>query len=76
VNNILKSGVAALDNIYSHITKYFSPAFKTTGVLHYGGKDCAMQALINNKRSQSKAVLYSLKCIFECILDHNHLELL
>lgn len=35
-----------------------------------------MQALINNKRSQSKAVLYSLKCIFECILDHNHLELL
>ena len=76
VNNILKSGVAAIDNIYGQITKYFSPAFKTTGISQYGGKDCAMQALINNKRSQSKAVLYSLKCIFECIIDYDHHELL
>lgn len=63
-----KLGVAYADSVSSVICKYFSPIFKTSST-YYGRKECAMQALLSNRRSQSKAVLYSLKSILEAILD-------
>ena len=69
-NNTPKLGVAHADSVSSAICKYFSPVFKPSST-YYGRKECAMQALLSNRRSQSKAVLYSLKSILETILDEN-----
>lgn len=65
-----KLGVALADSAGSTICKYSSPVFKPSSA-YCGRTECAMQALLSNRRSQSKAVLYSLKSILETILDEN-----
>lgn len=62
-----KAGVAFADSISTQICRYFSPILKSASSL-YGSKESALQALLTNKRSQSQAVLSSLKAILEAML--------
>ena len=48
--------------------RYFSPIFKN-GSSTYARNESALQALYYNRKSQTKLVLCSLKCILEAILD-------
>lgn len=48
--------------------RYFSPVLKAASSL-YGSKESALQALLSNRRSQSQAVLVSLKSILEAMLE-------
>lgn len=74
-NSAPKLGVAYADSVSSVICKYLSPVFKPS-TTYYGRKECAMQALLSNRKNQSKAVLYSLKSILETVLDENQWQIL
>lgn len=63
-----KVGVANADSVQAQVCRYFSPVLKTASSL-YGSKESALQALLSNRRSQSQAVLVSLKSILEAILE-------
>lgn len=70
-----KLGVAYAESIGAQVCRYFSPLYKAASSLH-GRKECALQALLAARRTQSKAVLYSLKCILEATLADEQRRLL
>ena len=63
-----KAGVAAAEAITAQVCRYFSPVLKTASS-PYSQKESALQALLSNRRSQSQAVLASLKAILEAVLE-------
>lgn len=67
-NSLPKVGVANADTIGAPVCRYFSPVLKAASST-YNSKESALQALLTNRRSQSQAVLFSLKSILEAILE-------
>jgi hypothetical protein len=67
-NQPAKVGVSFADAVGSQVCRYFTPIYKSASSL-YGTNESALQALLSNKRSQTVAVLSSLKYILEAILD-------
>ena len=74
-NQLPKLGVAYADSISTQVCRYFSPVFKSASC-SYPRNESALQALISNRRPQTKAVLFSLKCILECAIDDKQRRIL